>query len=80
MLMPAGKKYPGKTAGLGFGLTRHLMLPPDAQNARRLCSERFKEHAALAAALLQNPLPNPVEAGCAHLKQIADTLDARVKL
>jgi hypothetical protein len=35
MLMPAGKKYPGKTAGPGFGLTRHVMLPADAQNARR---------------------------------------------
>ena len=79
MLMPAGKKYPGKTAGPGFGLTRHVMLPPDAQNARRLCSERFKELAALAAALLRNPLPNSVKAGCAHLQEIADSFDARVK-
>jgi hypothetical protein len=79
MLMPAGKKYPGKTAGPGFGLTRHVMLPPDAQNARRLCSERFKELAALADGLLQNPLPNSVKAGCAHLREITDTFDARVK-
>lgn len=75
MLMPAGKKYPGKTAGPGFGLTRHVMLPPDAQNARRLCRERFKELAALAAGLLQNPLPSPVKAGCAHLRQIADIFE-----
>lgn len=75
MLMPAGKKYPGKTAGPGFGLTRHVMLPPDAKNARRLCSERFKELASLAAGLLQNSLPNPVKVGCAHLRQIADIFE-----
>jgi len=34
MLMPAGNKYPGKTAGPGFGLTRQVMLPPEAKNAR----------------------------------------------
>jgi hypothetical protein len=79
MLMPAGNKYPGKTAGPGFGLTRHVMLPPDAKNARRLCRERFQELAALAAGLLQNPLPNPVQAGCAHLQQIADNFDAEEK-
>jgi hypothetical protein len=80
MLMPAGDKYPGKTAGPGFGLTRHVMLPPDAKNTRKLCRERFKELAALAAGLLQNPLPSPVKAGCLHLQEIADTFDARVKL
>jgi hypothetical protein len=79
MLMPAGNKYPGKTAGPGFGLTRHVMLPPDAKNARRLCRERFQELAALAAGLLQNPLPNPVSAGCAHLQHIADKFDAEEK-
>jgi hypothetical protein len=79
MLMPAGNKYPGKTAGPGFGLTRHVMLPPYAKNARRLCRERFRELAVLAAGLLQNPLPNPVSAGCAHLQQIADDFDAEEK-
>jgi Ferritin-like len=71
MLMSAGNKYPGKTAGPGFGLTRNVMLPPSAENARQLCRERFKELATLAIALLQNPLPNPVKDGCAHLQQIA---------
>jgi hypothetical protein len=79
MLMPAGNKYPGKTAGPGFGLTRHVMPPPEAKNARRLCRERFQELAALADGLLQNPLPNPVGAGCAHLQQIADIFDAEDK-
>ena len=78
MLMPAGKKYPGKSAGPGFGLIRHVMLPPDAKNARRLCSERFKELAALAASLSENPLPNPVKLGCLHLQEIADTFEGRV--
>lgn len=76
MLMSAGSKYPGKTAGPGFGLTRHVMLPPDAKNARRLCPERFKELAALAAGLLRKALPNPVSVGCAHGQQIADNFDA----
>jgi hypothetical protein len=80
MLMPAGKKYPGKTAGPGFGLTRHVMLPPDSKNARRLCLERFQELATLATGLLENSLPNPVKAGCLHLQEIADTFDVRVKL
>jgi len=80
MLMPAGRSYPGKTAGPGFGLTRHVMLPPDAKNARRLCGERFQELAAIAAGLQQNPLPNPVKAGCFHLQEIADAFDKRVML
>ncbi len=73
MLMSAGRKYPGKTAGPGFGLTRHVMLPPNPENARRLCSERIKELAAVAAGLLKRPLPDPVQAGCRHLAEIAAT-------
>ena len=73
MLMPAGKKYPGKTAGPGFGLTRHVMLPPGAENARRLCRERLKELAILAADLLNYRLPEPVRSGCRHLGKIAET-------
>jgi hypothetical protein len=78
-LMPAGNKYPDETAGAGFGLTRHVMLPPDARNARQLCDERFRELAALAADLLQHPLPNPVKTGCAHLQQIAMNFSLEVK-
>jgi hypothetical protein len=80
MLMPAGNEYPGKTAGPGFGLTRHVTLPPDAKNAAVLCRERFQELAALAAVILQNPVPNPVKTGCFHLQQMAGTFDARLKL
>ncbi len=72
MLMPAGKKYPGKTAGPGFGLTRHVMLPPHAANSRRLCAERFVELAALAGELLQRGLPDAASNGCRHLREIAD--------
>ena len=71
MLMPAGDKYPGKTAGPGFGLTRHVMLPPDSKNAQRLCRERLKELAAIAAALAAETLPAPVVSGCQHLVEIA---------
>jgi Ferritin-like len=73
MLMPAGKKYPGKTAGPGFGLTRHVMLPPNAENALRLCRERLQELSAIAATLLANQLPEPVKRGCSHIQQIADS-------
>jgi hypothetical protein len=72
MLMPAGKKYPGKTAGPGFGLTRHVMLPPDATNTRHLCRERFDELASLAGELLHRRLPDAASKGCLHLQQIAD--------
>ena len=72
MLMPAGKKYPGQTAGPGFGLTRHVMLPPNMENARRLCRERLGEVAAIAAALEKNPLPEAVAQGCAHLRGVAE--------
>lgn len=74
MLMPAGHKFPGKTAGPGFGLTRHVMLPPDAVNARKLCSERFKELGEIAANLLQEDLPPPVQNGCHHLQGISRTI------
>jgi hypothetical protein len=73
MLMPAGEKYPGKTAGPGFGLTRHVMLPPHAKNAETLCRERIQELAAIAGELLKQPLPDPVKAGCRHLQVIAET-------
>ncbi|PWT79271.1 MAG: hypothetical protein C5B58_13985 [Acidobacteria bacterium] len=73
MLMPAGPKYPGKTAGPGFGLTRHVMLPPDAKNARTLCHERLEELASLAATLLKEQLPDSVKNGCRHLQVIANT-------
>jgi hypothetical protein len=72
MLMPAGKKYPGKTAGPGFGLTRHVMLPPDARHAQLLSRERLRELAALAAQLQRSSLPQPVRAGCSHLEEIAN--------
>jgi hypothetical protein len=71
MLMPAGNKYPGKTAGPGFGLTRHVMLPPNADNARRLCRERLQELAAIGASLLSQKLPDPVQSGCRNLAEIA---------
>lgn len=71
MLMPAGDKYRGKTAGPGFGLTRNVMLPPSVDNALRLCRERMQELAALAEELLKHPLPEPVRTGCRHLKDIA---------
>ena len=73
MLMPAGPKYPGKTAGPGFGLTRHVMLPPDTKNARTLCHERLQELASLAAILLKEQLPDSVRNGCRHLQVIANT-------
>jgi ferritin-like protein len=74
MLMPAGNKYPGRTAGPGFGLTRHVMLPPDAENARKLCSERFEELGHIAADLLKQELPASVQSGCRHLENIAKTI------
>jgi hypothetical protein len=74
MLMPAGDKYPGKTAGPGFGLTRHVMLPPNAKNARTLCKERIHELSAISAELLEQELPDPVKAGCRHLQHIAASL------
>jgi len=77
MLMPAGNKYPGKTAGPGFGLTRHVMLPPNAENARRLCQERFKELAALTDDIFKNDLPVAVKNGCRHLQEIAEGFQKR---
>jgi len=73
MVMPAGENFPGKTAGPGFGLTRHVMLPPDAANARRLCTERLRELADIAARLVSSQVPDPVKRGCAHLQQISKT-------
>ena len=77
-LMPAGKKYPGKTAGAGFGLTRHTSLPPNEKNASLLCRERLRELAETAKRLLAEDLSNPARAGCQHLLEIADGFDDRV--
>jgi hypothetical protein len=71
MLMPAGSKYPGRSAGPGFGLTRHVMLPPNPVNALQLCRERLNELASLTEDLLMQQLPDPVQRGCRHLKEVA---------
>ena len=71
MLMPAGSRYPGQTAGPGFGLTRHVMLPQDADNALVLCRERFRELAALAGELLPLALPDAAKNACRHLQEIS---------
>jgi hypothetical protein len=80
MLMPAGNSYPGMTAGPGFGLTRHVMLPPDKENALLLCRERFQELASIAEDLLNDDLANPVRAGCLHLRQIAHAFQGSLSL
>jgi hypothetical protein len=72
MLMPAGESYPGKTAGPGFGLTRHVMLPNNAGNARKLCRERLQELSSIAADVLKQALPEPAAKACVHLQQIAN--------
>jgi hypothetical protein len=76
MLMPAGERYPGRTAGPGFGLTRHVMLPADAANARILCQERLQELSQIAALLQKQPLPDPAKAACVHLQQLANQFRA----
>jgi hypothetical protein len=70
--MPAGSRYPGKTAGPGFGLTRHVMLPNDAGNAHALCRERLQELATIAETLSAGALPAPVVNACIHLRQMAN--------
>jgi hypothetical protein len=56
------------------------MLPPNPENARRLCRERFKELAVIAAGLLEHPLPDPVKSGCKHLREIAESFSEKVGL
>jgi hypothetical protein len=76
MLMPAGESYRGRTAGPGFGLTRHVMLPADADNARTLCRERLLELSQIAASLLKQSLPDPAKAACVHIQQLASQFRA----
>lgn len=71
MLMPAGSKYPGKTAGPGFGLTRHVMLPPNIGAATLLCRERLNELASIGSAIVAEQVPEPIMRGCSHLQQVA---------
>jgi hypothetical protein len=47
------------------------MLPPNAENAWRLCCERLGELSGLAANLSTNALPDAVKSGCKHLREIA---------
>jgi hypothetical protein len=76
MLMPAGERYRGRTAGPGFGLTRHVMLPAAADNARILCRERLQELSQIAASLLKQSLPDPAKAACVHIQQLANQFRA----
>jgi hypothetical protein len=46
--LPATTEHPGPTAGPPFGLTRHVILPVDAQSARTLVRERLNELTAVA--------------------------------
>jgi len=76
MLMPAGERYRGRTAGPGFGLTRHVMLPAAADNARILCQERLQELSQIAVSLLKQSLPDPAKAACVHIQQLANQFRA----
>jgi hypothetical protein len=71
MMMPAGEGYRGRTAGPGFGLTRHVMLPAAADNAHILVRERLQELSLISASLLKQPLPDPAKAACVHIQQLA---------
>jgi len=51
---PAGKGS-GRTAGPPFGLTRHVILPVDANATRILVAERLAELTAKCAALASSP-------------------------
>jgi hypothetical protein len=77
MQMPAGARYPGKTAGPGFGVSRQVMLPPNPGTARRLCTEELSELAALAAGLPGHTLPASVQTGCRNLRQIDHQLRSK---
>jgi Ferritin-like len=76
MLMPAGERYRGRTAGPGFGLTRHVMLPAAADNALIMCRERLQELSQIAASLLKHALPDPAKSACVHIQQLADQFRA----
>jgi hypothetical protein len=71
--MPAGPSHPNKTAGAGFGLKRHVMLPPDWENATRLVRERLKELVGGANDLLTLQVPESVKSGCRHLVEIGSS-------
>jgi hypothetical protein len=72
--MPAGPKYPGKSGGAAFGLTRVVTLPPDPKLAQRLCLERLEELAALSESLLVHKnLPVEVRKAFGHLRDISSS-------
>jgi hypothetical protein len=50
-MLPAGQSYGPKTAGPTFGLTRHVMLPPDPTSANVVVKERIAELIATAQTL-----------------------------
>jgi len=43
MQLPAGRLYPGKTAGPAFSMSRHVILPQSENTARIVILERFAE-------------------------------------
>jgi hypothetical protein len=53
--LPAADDGQAATAGPPFGLTRHVMLPGDANAARLLVSERLAELSAKISDLASSP-------------------------
>jgi hypothetical protein len=77
MLLPAGDSNPGRTAGPGFGIVRHVALSRDGAVARRLVSDRL---ATLVEDLRQQlerlaPLA-PLHAAAGNLTALRDEFDS----
>jgi len=57
--LPAGERYPGKTAGPAFGMARHVLLPDAPRAARVVVHERLRELTEEGARLAVDPRATP---------------------
>jgi Ferritin-like len=71
-MLPAGQAYGHKTAGPTFGLTRHVMLPPDPAAAAVVVKERITEILATAQTLAMDPrAPQQLQYSIQNLRALA---------
>jgi hypothetical protein len=71
-MLPAGQAYGHKTAGPTFGLTRHVMLPPDPAAAAVVVKERIGEILATAQTLAMDPrAPQQLQYSIQNLRALA---------
>lgn len=75
MKLPAGRPYPGKTAGPAFSMSRHVILPQQERLARNVIVERLTELCTRAGMLRQSHSAVPFDTFEKNLIRLKSYID-----